>query len=214
MSESRVISLVESRLTFNNSKVINISNSDSGNFISLSFQSIATMHNILYNNSTTEFLAVLLSSVQITDLDIANIFVNDYILSFVNCNNMMIQDIVINQITSTRDSTILFSGSSIDSINNLTISESNVQGILIVKSNVYMMNEIQINNAHQSIRIEKSHIDIFQNSQLSFSGSEQMVKGGAIYVENSNMTMTNITFDSNTAQIGGAVSISCDTYDS
>ena len=211
-SESRVMSLVESHLILNNSDVTNINSTSSGDFISLSFQSVATINNVIYSNSTTKFMVALLSSVQIASLDFDRVVMNNYILSFVDCINVSMRDI--NQITNTRGSMILFSGSFIDSINNLTISGSNDTGLYIVRSNVFMMDKIQINNAHQSIRIEKSHIDIFQNSQLSFSGSEQIVKGGAIYVENSNMTMTNITFDSNTAQIGGAVSISCDVYDS
>ena len=214
LSESRVISIVESKLALNNSNVMNISNYGSSNLISLSFQSIATMHNITYRNSTATFIAVLLSSVQITNLDISNIILYDYALSFVDCNSVMIQHVAMNQISSTKDFMILLSGSSIDSISNLIISDSNVTGLYIVKSYVSMMDEIAIYNTSQSIQIEQSHIEKFQNSQLIFSGSEKIVKGGAICLENSNMTIQNITFDTNTAQVGGAVSISCDVYES
>ena len=211
-SENRVMSLVESQLTFNSSRVINIDSSS--NFISLSFQSIAKINSITYSNGTAKFIAALLSSLQIVNLDIHMVTLNDNIFSFVDCNSVIIEDISINQISSTRDSMILLSGSSIDSISNLIISDSNVTGLYIVKSYVSMMDEIAIYNTSQSIQIEQSHIEKFQNSQLIFSGSEKIVKGGAICLENSNMTIQNITFDTNTAQVGGAVSISCDVYES
>ena len=124
------------------------------------------------------------------------------------------QDIMIQNIESTRDYIILVSESSIDSIQNITISDSNVTSMYILKSNVTMMNQITISNVRQSIHIKQSHIDMFYNSHLSQSGSQQIINGGAMQIENSNTTMTNITFDSNTAQIGGAVSINCDIYDS
>ena len=211
-SENRVMSLVESQLTFNSSRVINIDSSS--NFVSLSFQSIAKINSIIYSNGTAKFIAALLSSLQIINLDIHMVTLNDNIFSFVDCNSVIIEDISINQISSTRDSMILLSGSSIDSISNLIISDSNVTGLYIVKSYVSMMDEIAIYNTSQSIQIEQSHIEKFQNSQLIFSGSEKIVKGGAICLENSNMTIQNITFDTNTAQVGGAVSISCDVYES
>ena len=213
-TQSRVISSVDSRLNFSDSDITNIHTSTSSDFLSVSFQSIAVMNNITFTNSTVELVVVLLSSLNMTDLHISNIISNDYLFSYLDCNNIVMHDLVINQFRSSRDSMVLLSESSVDSINNFTISDSNVTGLHILKSNVTMMNEVMISNVRQSIDIQQSHIDMFYNSQLSHCGSQDIINGGAMYMENSNMTMQNITFNSNTAQVGGAVSINCDIYDS
>ena len=213
-SESRVMSIVESQLTFTDSNITNIDSPNSGDFLSLSFQSNATINNVVFSNSTTQFIVALLSSVHITSLDITNVILDDFLISYIDSNNVVIQDTNINEIRSTKDSMISLSGSAIDSISNLTITDSNVTSLYFVRSNVTMMNEIIISNIHQSIHIEQSHIDMLQNSHLSSSGSTDIINGGAMFIENSNLTMNNITFESNTAQVGGAVSINCDNYES
>ena len=211
---SRVIDCVDSELELTDSNITHIYTSSSGDFLSLSFQSNASISNVVFSNSTVELFSVLLSTVSIKNLHMSDIIVNDYLLSFIDSNNVVMQDIMIQNIESTRDYIILVSESSIDNIQNITISDSNVTSMYILKSNVTMMNQIKISNVRQSIHIKQSHIDMFYNSHLSQSGSQQIINGGAMQIENSNMTMTNITFDSNTAQIGGAVSINCDIYDS
>ena len=213
-SESRVMSIIESQFTFTDSNITNIDSPNSGDFLSLSFQSNATINNVVFSNSTAQFIVALLSSVHIIGLDITNVILNDFLISYIDSNNVVIQDTNINEIRSTKDSMISLSGSTIDSVSNLTITDSNVTCLYFVRSNVTMMNEIIISNIHQSIHIEQSHIDMLQNSHLSSSGSADIINGGAMFTENSNLTMNNITFDSNIAQVGGAVSINCDNYES
>ena len=61
--------------------------------------------------------------------------------------------------------------------------------------------------------LNKTSIGIMQNSQMYRSGSTDILYGGAIHFENSNSTMINLTFEYNTAHKGGAMHISCDTYE-
>ena len=61
--------------------------------------------------------------------------------------------------------------------------------------------------------LNKTSIGIMQNSQMYRSGSTDILYGGAIHFENSNSTLINLTFEYNTAHKGGAMHISCDTYE-
>ena len=76
------------------------------------------------------------------------------------------------------------------------------------------MNMIGISQSIQSIHFEKSQIDLLDSSQFSYSGTTDIINGGAIHIENSNLTMQNTFFESNIGQNGGAISINCDNYDS
>ena len=167
-TSNRVISSIDSRLTFTDSNILDIYSSSSGDFISISFESHAIMSNLTYTNSTAEFYTVLLSSLEFTNLQLSNMAVNDYLFSMIDCTSAIIQNIVISNINSTRDSMVLLSGSSIDSISNLTISESNVTSLHILKSNVTSMNLVEISHSRQSIHFEQSQVDLLEQSQFSY----------------------------------------------
>ena len=167
-TSNRVISSIDSRLTFTDSNIVDIYSSSSGDFISISFESHAIMSNLTYTNSTAEFYTVLLSSLEFTNLQLSNMAVNDYLFSMIDCTSAIIQNIVISNINSTRDSMVLLSGSSIDSISNLTISESNVTSLHILKSNVISMKLVEISHSRQSIHFEQSQVDLLEQSQFSY----------------------------------------------
>ena len=84
----------------------------------------------------------------------------------------------------------------------------------IIQSTVALMNMVKISQSLQSIYIEQSQIDLLESCQFSFCGSVDIIYGGAIFIENSNLTMQNTFFESNIGQNGGAISINCDNYDS
>ena len=214
-TQSRVISAIESQFNFTDSNITNVySSTTSDVFLSVSFGSSAILDNIMFSTSTVELVTVLSSTLQITQLDAINITSNDYLISLIDCSMVMLHHINVMHFTSTKDSMMLLSGSSIDSINDFTLFDSNVTGIHIMQSSVNMMTHINISDSSQSIHIQQSHMNLLDNSQFSFSGSTEIINGGAMHIENSNLTMQSTTFDTNTAQTGGAVSINCDSYDS
>ena len=80
----------------------------------------------------------------------------------------------------------------------------------ILNSNVTDINACNLTNG---IYITQSSNGAFQNSRISNSGSNSVLFGGALSIENSNSKMRNITFEYNVAHTGRAIHISCDVND-
>ena len=89
----------------------------------------------------------------------------------------------------------------------MTMTDINTIAFRIVKTNVVLINKLNILNATSGIYLEQSQMGIMQNSLIKDCGSTSIINGGAILIENSNSTISNITFDQNMAQVGGAVNI-------
>ena len=100
--------------------------------------------------------------------------------------------------------------SHVDLIQNVVVNDVKASVIQISNSNV---TDINAYNLTSGIHITQLSNGAFQNCRISNSGSNSVLFGGALLIENSNSTMRNITFEYNVAQTGGAIHISCDAYD-
>ena len=142
-----------------------------------------------------------------------NISSTQYLIDFTNCSGVALQNIMIYNINTTKGYLIYAARSSIDLIMNTTIYDINVAVLHILKSNVTTINDLYIHDVVDGVNFQQSSIRMFENSRIYRSGSSNILRGGALLIENSNSIMQNISFKSNTAQSGGAVNIDCDTYD-
>ena len=114
---------------------------------------------------------------------------------------------MINNITTTSEHVILLSGSMISEISNCSIIDINKTACHILKSTITLINNMRVENAISGLYIEQSQIGMIQNSKMLNCGSNSFINGGAMLIENSNSTISNVTFDQNVAKIGGAVHI-------
>jgi hypothetical protein len=62
-------------------------------------------------------------------------------------------------------------------------------------------------NTTSGINAESSSITTLKDSNFTLNGSEDIIKGGAIYLKDSNSSILNSLFDTNSAQIGGSIAI-------
>ena len=85
--------------------------------------------------------------------------------------------------------------------------DTNAIAFHIVKSNVVSIDKLNILNATSGIYLEQSQMSLMQNSLIMECGSTSIINGGAMLIENSNSTISNVTFDQNMAQVGGAINI-------
>ena len=98
----------------------------------------------------------------------------------------------------------------VELMQGITVNEVEAISMQILSSTI---TEIDMCNLTSGIYVKESSIGVFKNSKISSSGSTSTLYGGALNIQNSNSTMRNMTFENNIAQTGGAIHISCDTYD-
>ena len=114
---------------------------------------------------------------------------------------------------NTTNDLVYLSKSGIDLIQNVTVYDISSTVLHLLESNISVIDKINMHKVDKSIHAKESSIGMMQNSHTHHCGSADMLYGGAIYFENSNSTVFNLTLDHNTAQTGGAMHISCDTFD-
>ena len=78
-----------------------------------------------------------------------------------------------------------------------------------LKDTISNIGGLTINNCSRGLILESTSIGILSNSTISNSGSNNVNYGDAMYILNSNVTITNSTFITNTASEGGAINYDC-----
>mmetsp|Transcript_3353 Transcript_3353/g.4134 ORF Transcript_3353/g.4134 Transcript_3353/m.4134 type:complete len:81 (-) Transcript_3353:48-290(-) len=77
--------------------------------------------------------------------------------------------------------------------------------MLLLNAKVGIVNALAIYNCTQGVRIENSAISSLTNSSFSKLGSSVLLRGGAIYSISSNVSISQSSFESNSAVNGGAI---------
>ena len=212
-SDGSVLIAVETNIELDDVEIKNLHTTGLGKFARISFESRAIISNMIYENSTMKFTEALSSEIQINALGITYITLTQYIIDFVDCENIELKNLVMHDINTTKYDMIHATSTSINLIKNMTVYDIDSTMLYIIKSNITLIDDIEIYNVAKGIHIDQSSIGLLQNSHIYQSGSTSIQFGGALHMINSNSTMMNMTFNHNTAQIGGAIHISCDNYD-
>ena len=204
-SDGSVLIAVETNIELDDVEIKNLHTTGLGKFARISFESRAIISNMIYENSTMKFTEALSSEIQINTLGITNITLTQYIIDFVDCENIELKNLVMHDINTTKYDMIHATSSSINLIKNMTVYDIDSTMLYIIKSNITLIDDIETYNVAKGIHIEQSSIGLFQNSHIYQSGSTSIQFGGALHMINSNSTMMNMTFNHNTAQTGGAI---------
>ena len=212
-SNKSVFLVVDTEMTISNTGISNLHTSDLGNFMQLSFDSIVELVNITYTSSTMKLLESLSSKLHITNLSISDISLGQYLIDYNDCQDVTIENVTIQNINTTQSYMMYVTRSSINLIKNITIHDIDKTVMYILNSNISSIHNLRIYDVTDGVSIQQSSIGLIQDSQIYRSGSTSKVNGGAIYIQNSNSTMLNMTFENNIAQSGGAISIICDSYE-
>ena len=212
-SDGSIFSLTETVMSVNNIEAYNLHTTGAGNFIQLAFEAEGVITNTAYTNSTIRYVESLSSKLQITSLMSKNITLTQYLISYTDSLNIVIQDVIIYDVASTSSYLVHTTRSSVDLVMNMTVHNVNVAVLHFQESNVTLIDDFITYDIPEGIHAQQSSISLLQNSRIYRSGSVNRPQGGAMLIENSNSTMQNMTFEYNVAKSGGAIYINCDSYD-
>ena len=206
-SDGSILTLIDTVIKISNVEAYGLHTASAGRFIKLSFNSVANFSRINYTDSTMKLIESQSSQSQIMDLMATNISLTQHLIDYIDCNEVILQNSMIYNVNSTSSYLMYAARSSLNQISNMTVHDINVAVFNILRSNVSTIDNLYIHNVANGIHFHQSSVDRFMNSRIHHSGSKDIKQGGALLIQNSNSTIHNLTFDSNTAQSGGAINI-------
>ena len=124
-SDYRIINVISSNLTINDCIVSNIRSNQINQIVGISFETYAQLNNITVSNSTVKFAGSLSSSVQVTNIHVTNMTLMNHLLGFIDCFDLVMHDIYIENVHSDYDYLMLISNTKANSIMNVTINNIN-----------------------------------------------------------------------------------------
>lgn len=209
-TDSSLLTLSSSTFTLKNSTIQDINITSPQSFIwMINFETVAIIDKVVYQSSVGSFLQTTGSTLMLNLLNISQIDSQSPHLNLLNVLNATMNDIIMNNISGTLSSLIKIMKSHISSITKFTVENWPFIALNIENSNITEINENYFKNISIGIQIKKSNVDKLTNSTFHSWGGPNNVKGGSVYLYDSSLHFSNVTFESNTASCGGAVYIEC-----
>ena len=209
VSYLNIISLSYSSLNVTNLTLLNITKSTSSSqVISALFESSIFINNLKYTNSSTALINLYSASLTLSNIEASSLSIDDYLISMSNWFNITIQNATISSISSTSDVIIYSLISSINLIQNVSLSNMNTTGLILDQSNTTTISVLNLLSMDKGVIVRSnSAILNLSNSTFVQLGSSNILYGGAIDVIGSILNITNWNFEQNQAKSGDAISI-------
>ncbi|CAI2375458.1 unnamed protein product [Moneuplotes crassus] len=203
------IQSVFTTLTLNRMTIRNLDNTADTDFILVMLDSSFVVSDLNYSSSNSILFVVRTSSIDIKTINFDMITNATKLGEIADCYNSTIDGIHSSNSEVTSD--YLFS---LDTSNNITLknfylSNSVSSVVKIRKSNIALIDQIDIKNCSEGFLIQLSTINLVQNSIFHQNGKSNLLLGGGIQMEDSSVSIRNSTFSNNIAYVGGAIYFSC-----
>ena len=212
--QSNLIYLSSTSLTINNVAISNITRMNIDSFVIFALlESLITVTSVEYKNYSWGFLNAYSVQFSFKNFTMISGLLSNYLISLVSWTDVSISNSNIRSLESSVSSTIYSSRSSIDLIQNISLSNLNTVGFEILGSNITQISQLFISDTAKGMILKDSNILNISNSEFISWGSQNVLFGGAIDIIDSSVTIQNSTFSNNNAQNGGAISVRCISFD-
>ena len=93
-----IVNVISSNLTINDCMFIGIHTNQSSQILDISFETNAVLINVFATNSSTKFVESLPLLVQMTNVRVTNIPVSNHLIGFINCYEVIMQDLYVDTV--------------------------------------------------------------------------------------------------------------------
>ena len=201
---SYAFKFTSSNATISNSKFSGISTIDNTSLFQTSFQSSVEFNNLEFNDSKLSFLSLLSSTLNFQLISIKNISSDTSLIS-ISSGDLLITDSIIESSHSSIEWLWDISASTGSLISNFTIKNTINSPLCIAYSSIIMINGLSGVWCSNHFHFDSTVIKEMINSTFISVGETSLKNGGAIYLSNSNITISNSKFTGNIATDGGAI---------
>jgi hypothetical protein len=211
--DSHITNILSENCILSARSILNITNvafenittqSNSDDFIKVSFGSLFVIENIMYKSSSSPLFHITSSNMtaeNITFIDIANM---RYLFEIFDSISTNITNVRTSSTLSISTSLINIRNSNEINLCNFLIEDISQIVISIERSNVDLMKNISISSSLKALTIKDSNVSIV-NSQFFNNGEYKSLKGGAVEIYQSNVRVNGTNFTNNVADTGAAI---------
>jgi hypothetical protein len=206
--DESAITISSSHLKITNSKFQRISSNGKESFIFALLDNDLTFENVTVADSDITLFRVLTSEITINSLFFVNVRSKESLFEIFDWEQVELRNIEL--LNSTSDGSILFSfsHSNIDVMSNIQINGIDKTAFYFHNSYVKLIENVEISHWLKAIHFEETVVEML--SQWSFANNGgQNITGGALLVQNSDLTAKNSSFIGNSADVGGAIAFIC-----
>ena len=186
--------------------IYDINNSGNNPFVEVSFDSIFKAKNITYSNSNSLLYSSSFSEMSFEDLTFINITNANGLLLFSRSGPVVIKDIKFQNSTTKTNQLIFIDYSKQVSISDISVKDYSNTFLFFKNSQVDIIENIHIQNYRRGIKVVKSTISNITNSSFKQTGDSSFTFGGALYLEQSDVSLYNTSFSESKAKSGAAIS--------
>ena len=201
------ISLISSSLKISNVEITSLNSTEEFDFIQSIEDWIIDVTNLTFEVSNSNFINTISTAVSIENTSFRSIKSSRPIISIYSSSNNLLNEITIEDCNTLSNYIISITNWDSTEISKLNVSDIVNDTILHIKnSKITEIEDLSFINWYQAFLFENSVVSKFKESLITGNGGSNSLHGGAIRSINSNLTISNWTFISNTAQSGGAIS--------
>ncbi|CAI2367995.1 unnamed protein product [Moneuplotes crassus] len=177
--------------------------------ISTNIGSSVNLNNIVYQSSLGPFSQLTSSAVEINNLSVSSIVSQIAIVQVYSAIDTILSNVSIQNISGSLDSVISIEKSNVNLISYLQLKHLLYGGIYLKQVKMAKMESSTLFNLTYGLRIESSDIAEITKCIFKYLGDDNLQKGGALWLTQSNTTIINNDINNNRAIAGGAVNIQC-----
>ena len=203
------VKAVASQLTFTNVKIRNVISSLLADFIFLSLDSKFTITETVFEQSGVRMFNIFSSKLIAQNITMRNINSSTTLFTVYDSNQVNIENLTLLEVSANSGSLINIDRSTGVNMNTVIVQDSTEIVINIVDSKILSLVKLDIKRCKKALNIYNSVVNSIANSVFDNNGGFDELKGGAIVIYNSDVTIKNSTFTSNTAVSGGAIHFDC-----
>jgi hypothetical protein len=202
------ITISSSNLEITNSKFQRISSNGKESFIFALLDNNLIFENVTVADSEITLFRVLTSKITINSLFFVNMRSKESLLEIFDWEQVVLRNTEL--LNSTSDGAILFSfsNSSIDVISNIQINGIDKTAFYFHSSYVKLIENVEISHWLKAIHFKETIVEMLFQWNFTNNGG-QNITGGALLLQNSNLTIINSSFTGNSADVGGAIAFTC-----
>jgi hypothetical protein len=170
------------------------------------------LDDVAYSNSNVSFILSTYSTATMNQITLDQISSYQPVMLFYS-SDLSMTNSNLNSVSSNSGSIIRTQKSTISAINSLTITNTEQIALDFGSTNIAEIDNLSIENSTVGLRMDNCNADSIINSNFKTCGTVDNINGAAIYAQFTNFTLQDSTFDSNKANDGPAVTISCSIVD-
>ena len=101
VSDAIIFTMIESNMTIDDSMFTNLTTTQTGDVLSVSFDAITEINNLTYSASNMRLITVLSSTLSVANIEVFDISLSQHLISFINCLSIAMHNVNIRNLNTT-----------------------------------------------------------------------------------------------------------------